>query len=343
MSSQQNVTDSPKESASFSAARRRQLRSSISTASVSPAGPRSAFVICPSYHGATLLSLLLNNHSQLSALGDTNPIRAYNSVCACGHNFSTCSFWRTVEARLELGRFSHLDTLLPVLPPYPWPLSAHRPLEGRADDALIRVAGRSLTQLYDALLRISWHRRSREVAEYLRMWERFYSLVAELNETSVVVDGSKTVRKIGLVARQVGASNIRVVHLIRDPRAFIGSWRRYHGDVDVRSLSWIWADCHRYIEARCARVPYLRVRYEDLARRPEQELEMIFEFLEVGSEPVVGPPRFPEKHHVVGNVNALRFDGSVKVDERWRAELTPIEQADVLRYAGEIASKYDYA
>jgi hypothetical protein len=70
---------------------------------------------------------------------------------------------------------------------------------------------------------------------------------------------------------------------------------------------------------------------------------MIFEFLEVGSEPVVSPPRFPETHHVIGNVNALRFDGSVKLDERWRAELTPREQADVLRYAGEVASKYHYA
>jgi hypothetical protein len=337
------VSNSPQESADFAVARRQHLRSSLSTASVSAVVPRSAFVICPSFHGATLLSLLLNNHSQLSALGDTNPIRAYNSVCACGQNFSTCSFWRTVEARLKLGHFSDLDTLLPVLPPYPWPLSAHRPLEGRADNALIRAAGRSLTQLYDALLRIAWRRGSSEVSEYLRIWESFYTLVAELNETSVVVDGSKTVRKIGLMARQFGASNIRVVHLIRDPRAFINSWRRYHDDSDMRRLSWIWADSHRSIEARCEHVPYLRVRYEDLARRPEQEIEMIFEFLEVGSEPVVGPPRFPEKHHVVGNVNALKFDGSVKLDERWRAELTPKEQADVLRYAGDVARRYDYA
>ena len=62
---------------------------------------------------------------------------------------------------------------------------------------------------------------------------------------------------------------------------------------------------------------------------------MIFEFLEVGSEPVVGPPRFPEKHHVIGNVNALRFDGGVKLDQRWRAELTPREQADVHALCGQ--------
>ena len=34
---------------------------------------RVAFVVCPSFHGATLLALLLNNHSQISALGDMLP------------------------------------------------------------------------------------------------------------------------------------------------------------------------------------------------------------------------------------------------------------------------------
>jgi hypothetical protein len=37
-----------------------------------------AFVVCPSYQGATLLALLLNNHSQISALGDMLPWRGVN-------------------------------------------------------------------------------------------------------------------------------------------------------------------------------------------------------------------------------------------------------------------------
>src|ERR1700675_4464699 len=102
-----------------------------------------AFVVCPSYQGATLLALLLNNHSQISALGDTIPMRKWDPVCACGRRVSECDFWQTVSNSLDTSRFSSLRTLLP---PMPWPLS-HRQIEASVvrlsrNPRLNRVAGR---------------------------------------------------------------------------------------------------------------------------------------------------------------------------------------------------------
>src|SRR5918911_1327506 len=68
-----------------------------SHAAVRAARPmRVAFVVCPPFHGATLLALLLNNHSQISALGDMLPLRDRNQLCACGQPSRKCDFWSTV-------------------------------------------------------------------------------------------------------------------------------------------------------------------------------------------------------------------------------------------------------
>lgn len=57
------------------------------------------FVLAPSYHGATLLSILLNTHPQVAALGDTVP--KWDHVCACGVNVDNCEFWAPIISELK--------------------------------------------------------------------------------------------------------------------------------------------------------------------------------------------------------------------------------------------------
>lgn len=308
------------------------------------AGTCLAFVVCPSFHGATLLALLLNNHSQVSALGDTNPTRKFDQTCACGAKVSVCPFWQTISTGLRADRFSHLGTLLPSLP---WPL-AHHHLEGghvaiSKNAAVNRAAGRLAASIGDALIPAIWRRESHTVADYLQVWERFYGLVRELHGTSMVVDGSKSSRKVALMARpSQGPTGIKVIHLVRDPRGFVASTLRYEPEASLRTTTWLWSDLHARMEALGSAASYLRVRYEDLALEPEEEIGSVFDFLGVDREDVLVPPRFPEKHHSVGNSMLVGFDGTVRLDERWRDALSVSDQSRVLLYAGKVAERYGY-
>jgi hypothetical protein len=309
------------------------------------AGPRLriVFVVCPSYHGATLLALLLNNHSQISALGDTLPHRGTDHVCACGELVDQCGFWQSVSTGLEASRFADLPMLLPVLP---WPLS-RRQLEGGAirlsgSMRLNREAGRVAGKVVDLGAPITWRLRPGLVADFTTLYRSLYRLVLDAHGTSLFVDGSKSWRRAGVLTRALqGEADIKIVHLVRDPRGFALS-RRTHVGARLPESAWLWSDLHGRMQSLQALAPYLLMRYEDLCADPEAELQKLFDFLQLPAEHVVTAPRYPEKHHLIGNNMLRSFDGEVKLDTRWREELNVAEQRTVWDSAGEFAERMGY-
>ena len=303
-----------------------------------------AYVVCPSYHGATLLALLLNNHSQISALGDTIPLRKWDPVCACGRRASECDFWQTVSTSLDTSRFSGLPTLLPAMP---WPLSQHQVEAGvvrlSRSAPLNRLAGQAAGQLADLATPPVWRLRKRSVADFVGTYRSFYQLVLDMHGTSTFVDGFKSWRKVALLARELQpASRVRIIHLVRDPRGFVASRRRHAHAEDLRESAWLWADLHHRMELVRESAPYRLLKYEDLCAQPEIEMRALFRFLDVEPESVISAPKYPHKHHILGNQMLRTFSGSVALDERWRAELSPAEQRTVLGCAGEMADRLGY-
>lgn len=74
------------------------------------------FVLSPSYHGATLLSKLINAHPELTALGDTFPSNAFDQVCGCGERVSKCPFWQAVKSDVGGERYLSNRVMLPQYP-----------------------------------------------------------------------------------------------------------------------------------------------------------------------------------------------------------------------------------
>lgn len=304
---------------------------------------RIVFVVCPSYHGATLLGLLLNNHSQVSALGDTLPHRGAGNVCACGDLVDRCEFWQAVSADVQAARFSRLPTLLPILP---WPL-ARRQLEGSVvrlsrSIRLNRAAGRGVGKLIDACAPTVWRLRPALVSDFAAVYQTFYRSVLDAHGTSLFVDGNKSWRRAAVLVRALQpAADVSIVHLVRDPRGFALS-RRTHDHARLGESAWLWSDLHRRMESLRALAPYFVVRYEDLCSSPETELRRLFDFLRIAPEPVVSAPKYPEKHHLIGNEMLRRFDGRIELDTRWRANLDVAEQRMVLDRAGDFAERLSY-
>jgi hypothetical protein len=305
--------------------------------------PDVCFVVAESFHGATLLALLLNNHSKISALGDTNPSREFDQGCSCGESVRACGFWKTISDRTEAGRFAELGLLLPSLPSS---RARHRveTVINRATrtPVMAKLAGRTVGRAVDEAARATsrWERNGHG---YVGTWRTFYSTVAELHGTSLVADGEKSVTKAALLARSLGHDrNISTIHLLRDPRGFVNSWRRHYGAPSLAYRAKAWADFHGRAEALSSVSRYTTLRYEDLAADPEREIARLLDFLSVPPEPLIGSPSRMEKHHLIGNIMLTTFEGSIELDERWRSDLSFDEQSSIMRSAGQRTTKYGY-
>ncbi len=80
------------------------------------ARPRILYVMCPGHSGSTLLDLLLSRHSRIGTVGELKTLSTKPEVrCLCGVTpFSSCGFWREVEARMKATSglaFADLDLL----------------------------------------------------------------------------------------------------------------------------------------------------------------------------------------------------------------------------------------
>jgi hypothetical protein len=303
-----------------------------------------SFIVSPSYHGSTLLSLLLQNHSQVSSLGDANLPRGSKTTCSCGQRVYECDFWQALTAQLDTSRYAKVPTMLPMLPR---PLT-RRKLEGyptrvfhsaRVD----RTAGRVAAVGADRIIEPLWQLRPGLVHDFVDVYRSVYKLTLELQGTSVFVDGSKNWRTARLFVREFGPdANVNIIHLVRDPRGFALSQRTRGLGRDLRAAAWLWADLHRRMQALENAAPYRVVRYEDLCTQPEAELQSLFTSLGLEPEGVVGRTQHPAKNHLVGNPMRKAFDGTVRLDDRWRTELSDAEQRAVLRHAGDLATRFGY-
>lgn len=264
-------------------------------------------VLCPSFHGATLLSLVLGNHSRVLGLGDTVPINP-NHHCGCGALIADCEFWRQVgpvEPRPEL-------SALPVL----------------SQGAVI--AGSVLAFRLNARIRFE---------AFARGVERQLAVCRRFADWDIFIDGFKSVsRYSGLKA--AGFPVRGVLHLLRDPRSFVASAKRKN--VPVTRAARQWSSMHNMI-ARVTRLMAERVfvlRYEEFCRAPEQHLERIQAWMGLAPEPLLRP--FPPGRHWVGNRSMRSFDGVVAPRESWRETLAADDLIAIARICGRRARKLGY-
>jgi hypothetical protein len=296
-----------------------------------PVRPPLCFTLCPAFHGATLLSLLVNNHSELICLGDTNPTRSYDQVCACGHRVSECSFWQAVFHGARVERFASDDCWLPTLPHFTGSREVDRWL----------CAGLSLGARLPPLNRpVQGIKASRE---YLDAYHGCFRVAFAQSGAKYFVDGQKSVLKALWFARS-GLFDVRFVHLTRDPRGFAASAARAES-ASAETAALAWRRTHRRITWLCRQFPAdrtFRMRYEDLVASPQETMGSLFDFLKVGREDVICAPRDPKKHHAMGNKMIFEFDGTLRLDRRWESELSADDQELVTRTAEPLLRRLGY-
>jgi hypothetical protein len=293
--------------------------------------------------GSTLLDRVLGQVPGVVSLGEVRELwqRGWveNRPCGCGAPFADCPFWTEV-GRQAFGGWARLDRDEVLRLRYsldrPW---ATPVLLGRRSVGFM----------------------GRRVATYTSILDALYRAIHDVSGGKVIVDSSK-LPSHALLLRRIPALDLRMVHLVRDSRGVVFSWKKrvvnrvtsgppqYMEKYDTFSAS------ARYLlyngltaAAGRKRIPYLRVRYEDFVGEPRRTLESILEH--AGIEPAPedlsflrdGEVALAPNHTVDGN--PVRFSvGPVRlrVDDAWRSEMSPRDRFWVTTLTSPMLRSYGY-
>lgn len=289
------------------------------------------FVLAPNSHGATVLAQLLNNHSDVSCLGDTMPRTEYDQICGCGSKVSACEFWRYIGERFA-------DYRLPF-PHRMYPRSPYLSDNLVVEEALVQ--GLSVAALMTT--RRLWGLAGGAAERYVRFYREFVEAVNEWNGTSVYVSGQKSLQQVVAIKSILGRdAAINIIHLIRDPRGFACSDRRLKPEHTAEVSARNWLNYHRrvlrLVKPLC-RANYIAVRYEDLCHESEATMRRLFEFVGVEYEDPFFQPR---NSHMMGSRASQTFTGNLQERETWRSVLDPREQQTCLELTRPLSEHYGY-
>ena len=303
---------------------------------------RVIYIASVAYSGSTLLDMLMGSHAQVTSLGEVQLLARYarnGSPCTCGAAVSACPFWNQVDAALR-GR---LGDRFPGLGDFPLDVETKgrgtfRWLPSVTDLSLV-IGSRGLWDRVAA-----WHRRSGLSKQAAENKLALFETIAELRDTPFVVDSSKyplTAKATYLAAPE----RVRIVHLVRDGRAVTLSLMRRQG-LTLEQAARRWTRFNWNLRLVLSTVgPERRffVRYEDLCADPDATLRRLTEF--VGADPAFRPLLLEkESFHNIGG-NPMRFrrtEVHIKLDERWRRDLSPDQLRVFDRFGGRTNRRLGY-
>jgi Sulfotransferase family len=291
--------------------------------------------------GSTLVERMLGAATAWVNVGElvdlARSVAPADELCGCGEPFSRCPVWTRVgEAAFGGWTADVLDRLALVQRSaarqrhLPGLLAARRPASG-------------------ALL------------ELQNGYAAIYRAVAEVTGSSVVVDASKGP---ALGAALAGAADVdlRMLNVVRDPRAVAWSWRRHvdrpHATsgagqmwrIPVHRSAAQWSALQLEVEAvaYAGRAPVARIRYEDLVEDPVRTLATATAKLDLPLGPVDLPGAGGEvvlqpSHGLSGNPGRFR-SGTVPLrrDDRWVTEMPASSRALVTALTLPLLATYRY-
>ncbi len=289
--------------------------------------------------GSTILANSLGQIEGFFSAGELNFIWKHNvlenRLCGCGQPFHECPVWNRVMDKAFGGMDLKMAKNMMNL--------ADSGTRTRHIPMMLAPAGRE--RLWDRL------------DEFLENTNRLYGAIADATGSRVIVDSSKE-PAYGYAVGMARNIDLRVLHLIRDPRAAAYSWQKKKPQPDTEGREFmhrhspaksaaLWDTWNAATEALWREGKYLRLRYEDFVSNPRESFEKILKLID---EPNAELPLASEtavklgiSHTVSGNPN--RFDtGSVelKLDTAWRKHMRPQDRNLVTALTLPLLSHYRY-
>ncbi len=304
-------------------------------------GVRVLFVAGWGRSGSTLLDRMLGQVPGVFSAGELRDIWQRgvleDRLCGCGEPFHSCPVWRKV-GEAAFGGWDAVD--LPAVQRLRWRLD--RPW--------------SVPQLLASRLSPAW---DRDVAAYRATLGPLYRAIAEVTGARVIVDSSK-IATFGMLLRGIPGVDVRTVHLVRDPRGVVHSWRKSvrrddGGGRDAMIRYGVLPAAARYVAYNALAHgmrplgPYRFVRYEDLIAAPRDTVARLLAFAGVPSPGetlayIDGDEVALEPNHTVDG-NPMRMSNgpvALRRDDAWRTGLSRTDRRLTMALTAPLALTYGY-
>ena len=293
--------------------------------------------------GSTLLDLMLG---QLPGHCDVGELFSLwregverDLACGCGARFSACPFWGSV-GRVAFGGWDRVDL--------------GRVLALQADvDRTSR-----LPAILGARYLPGFRRR---LDEYTAVLTALYAAIRTVSGAEVVVDSTKR-PSLAYILRRAPGIDLRLVHLLRDPRGVVYAWTKHvRMPADASAKEYMELRSPRLISRRWVTVtlmtaglrrlgvPTALVRYEDLVCDPGAALRRIAAVSTGGPEPDLagiltpGGLRIGASHTVFGGRVRMRTGVlPLRLDEEWRTALPVRRRRFVSAATWPVRWRYGY-
>lgn len=288
---------------------------------------RVIYVAGVSHTGSTLLGHILGELEETCYAGEIRNTWQRgileNRICTCDARFAECAFWQTV--------IEHL------------PFAAERQAEKLS--ALHREAVRpSLVFPFR-----STEMKQVDRSAFAAPTEALYAAAGDVAGVRQLVDSSKSPLYAAFL-RRLPTIDLRVVHIVRDPRATVYSHLRRHsfgyGETFKLSLWWLRSNVAIEKLGRSG-VPYTRIRYEDFVEDPARSLYQITDALGLPRSrlPIEGRVARLSKKHIISGNRARGEVGAITLrnDSEWRSALPPRMQAIARGTTLPLLGRYGYS
>lgn len=322
--------------------------------------PHLAYLLAASHSGSTLLAMLLGAQPGACTVGELKATHM-GSVdcyrCSCRKAIRDCGFWREIGVAMNRHGVRDFDitragtSIFEAKSPYVrWLLA---PLyRGRRMEA-VRDLGLSLSGEWRNMIASS-KRRNLALIESL----------LEVTGSRVLIDSSKLALRLKYLL-SIMELETRVIWVIRDGRAvaltYTDEWnfadssdpklrgggsglRRPPPRHSMAEAANEWKRSNEASEALLSTLPpsqWTKVRYEDLCRDPVNTIKRLAVFLNLAPEQTVLDFR-SKSHHVIGNGMRMDLTSEIRIDERWKEELSNENLKEFDRVAGKLNRSYGY-
>lgn len=295
--------------------------------------------------GSTLLDIILSNHANIVSGGELSHTHRFDwlnpegSICTCGEKINACNQWAAIFnlwlqqfGSEAIERYAHLQNKFE----YAWHPTIRKTFLGEANH------------------------RDAAFDEYLNMTVAMFDAIREVSGSITITDSSKDhIRAISLQKHPM--IDLRVIHLIRDPRGVVWSTAKTKSRekeyqlpvnplVKTRARATInWVTKNLMVERLTKRIGEsrsVRVIYEELVNDPVRTLDRVGQaidedLLDLGKAVAEGK-KLSVDHLVNGNYTRMDADFRLKPDYDWTQKMPPLLRETVWFSAGWFARRYGY-
>ena len=293
------------------------------------------------FTGSTLLGLLLNEHPDCASIGAATglikEVDLATYACSCGKLFRECEFWIQIAARTQA-----LGHPVNVFQTDFWNTHLRLSHNRWINALLVRSLGWSaVNDVRDAVVTRTSKIRQAISDMGWNTWS-LASAVLERTGKTVFVDTARDHQRPKYLAKHP-LLDVRVIHLIRDPRGNSVSIMKRSG-VNAATAAREW----RHYNVEAARVKrylpedsWMTLHYEDLCADPAGVLDRISDFLGVERAGTHPKPRDPTRH-VIGNPMRLRALSEIREDQSWQTQLDTRDLKSIARIAGSASRELGF-